>query len=240
MPSAQEIIDKFELIAHPEGGYFRETYRSGAEPMQSKGMTDPQGRSFKSTHTAGLAGGERNEMTSIYWMARGDDEVSHLWMGLNTSPHVHYYQSGDPFKYILFYEDGTVEEFVMGPDPTKGHVMQMVVPTGTYKCGTLMKKESGAYFLCGEGVSPGFDFRDFKFINFAELSARIGKVKANEYRPFLKDDPESNFDSFYDSPSQPVQTASLLPGDKHGYQQNVVLAAGFFAMLAVFFMKQKP
>ena len=80
------------------------------------------------------------------------------------------------------------------------HVMQMVVPgRGTYKCGRFVNKTKGSHFLCGEAVSPGFDFRDFKFISLAELTERIGKDKAESYRPFLHGDPAAkNFDDFYD------------------------------------------
>ena len=121
-------------------------------------------------------------------------------MGLNVSPHVHYYHCGDPFQYTLIYADGSIEDFVLGPDPTQGHVMQMVVPgRGTYKCGRFVNKTKGSYFLCGEAVSPGFDFRDFKFVSLGELTERIGKEEAESYRPFLHGDPAANdFDDFYE------------------------------------------
>ena len=141
---AQKLIDGLGLVPHPEGGYFREIYRSAAPVMESKGKTDERGRLMS---VEGAEGGVRNEMTSIYWMATA--QYHYLWMGLNVSPHVHYYHSGDPFTYILVYSDGKVEEITMGPDPTKGHVMQMVVPSGTYKAGYLTKKEAGSYFLVG-------------------------------------------------------------------------------------------
>lgn len=192
--SAEKIINGFGLIPHPEGGYFKEVYRSGANPMQSMGKTDTRGRVIP---MKGLEGGLRNEMTSIYWMAT--HEHYFLWMGLNISPHVHYYHAGDPFTYILFYADGSIKQITMGPDPSAGHVMQMVVPSGTFKAGYLNSKEKGAYFLVGEGVAPGFDFRDFKFISFDELAERIGAENAEKYRVFLHDDPSAkNFDAFYE------------------------------------------
>merc|ERR1719272_2083327 len=69
MPTAETFIEHFGLVKHPEGGYFREMYRSGAPTMESMGKTDERGARFS---VAGVEGGERNEMTSIYWMARGD------------------------------------------------------------------------------------------------------------------------------------------------------------------------
>ena len=190
---AKTLISSLGLIQHPEGGYFKEMYRSGAPTMESMGKTDERGRMMVAE---GVKGGRRNEMTSIYWMAT--HEQYFLWMGLNVSPHVHFYHGGNPFTYILFYPDGTIEEITMGPDPTAGHVMQMVVPTGTFKAGYMAKKEEGSFFLVGEAVSPGFDFRDFKFISFDELASRIGSEKAEFYRGFLHDDPAAkNFDAFY-------------------------------------------
>ena len=50
-----------------------------------------------------------------------------------------------------------------------------------------------------EGVSPGFDFRDFKFVSFDELKQRVGEETAVKYRSFLHDDPlKKDFDAFYD------------------------------------------
>ena len=190
---ADKLISGLGLLPHPEGGYFREVYRSAAPPMESMGKTDERGRTMP---VDGVDGGKRNEMTSIYWMATYEHYF--LWMGLNKSPHVHYYQGGNPFTYILVYPDGSIEEITMGPDPSVGHVMQMVVPTGTFKAGFMHNKEDGAYFLVGEGVSPGFDFRDFKFISFDELAGRVGREKAERYRGFLHGDPSArNFDCFY-------------------------------------------
>lgn len=189
---SMKIIHGLGLIEHPEGGYFKETYRSGAPPMESLGKTDERGKIIR---VEGVEGEIRNEMTSMFWMAT--DEQYFLWMGVNKSPHVHSYQSGDPFTYILIYPDGIIEEITMGPDPSAGHVMQMVVPAGIFKAGYLKNKTRGSYFLVGEAVSPGFDFRDFKFILFEELAERIGD-KAEKYRGFLHNDPSAtNFDSFY-------------------------------------------
>ena len=190
---ASKLISGLGLIPHPEGGYFREIYRSAAPPMESMGKTDLRGRMMP---VEGVEDSKRNEMTSIYWMATHEHHF--LWMGLNISPHVHYYHGGHPFTYILFYPDGLIDEITMGPDPSSGHVMQMVVPTGTFKAGFLHNKEEGAYFLVGEAVSPGFDFRDFKFICLEELADRIGAEKAEKYRGFLHGDPSArNFDGYY-------------------------------------------
>jgi uncharacterized protein len=35
-----DLVEQLQLIPHPEGGFFRETYRSGSAPMTSRGLTD--------------------------------------------------------------------------------------------------------------------------------------------------------------------------------------------------------
>jgi predicted cupin superfamily sugar epimerase len=195
--SARTLIDGLGLILHPEGGYFKEIYRSGATPMASQGKTDPEGRLMAAEDRDG---GSRNEMTSIYWMATKEYPI--LIMGENISPHVHYYHSGGPFVYHLIHPDGRCEEVVMGPDPTQGHVMQMVVPSHVMKAGVL--KDGAEYFLVGEGVSPGFDFRDFKFTKYADIVTRVGQTKADEMKELgvlYKDPSLNNFDSYYEKKS---------------------------------------
>ena len=200
MMAAQALIDSFKLIRHPEGGYFREVYRSGAEPMQSQGKTDTEGRLVA---VKGIQGDSRNEMTSIYWMAT--DEFPTCIMGENMRTHVHYYHGGGPFTYHMLHPSGIIETVTMGPDPLQGHVMQLVVPGGVYKCGCIDTPGDGAYFLVGEGVAPGFDFRDFKLTSYDECVSRVGKDKAAEFVKFLHDKPElserGHFDEFYTNKS---------------------------------------
>jgi hypothetical protein len=69
--SAQQYVDALGLIAHPEGGYFRETFRAGSAPMSTKGKTD---ESADLMPTPSRAGGVRNPLTSIYYMLTTGDE----------------------------------------------------------------------------------------------------------------------------------------------------------------------
>jgi hypothetical protein len=90
----------------------------------------------------------------------------------------------------------------------------MVVHGGTFKAGYLHaehKKES--YFLCGEGVAPGFDFNDFTYISAEELTERLalvaeratsgGNVEAEvermqqEYVKLVKPELRRDFDRHY-------------------------------------------
>jgi predicted cupin superfamily sugar epimerase len=62
------LVAKLGLIPHPEGGFFRETYRSGSEPMKSMGGTDTSGTLMDTDRVPK----ERNLMTSIYWLLNQD------------------------------------------------------------------------------------------------------------------------------------------------------------------------
>jgi len=189
-------IEKYGLIPHPEGGYFREMYRGGGPVMESRGKTDPRGRLIDTTQ------GQRNNMTSIFWMATTLSPI--LSFGCNISPHIHYYNGGQIFRYILITTDGDITEVVMGPDPSQGHVSQMIVPSQTYKAGFLEK--SSDFFLCSEAVCPGFDFNDFSWVTEEMLKDRL-KLKSDspddqfdKFRGFLYGSPQDvNFDRFYSS-----------------------------------------
>ena len=142
-----DLIHHLGLIPHPEGGYFAETYRSGATPMASKGATDATGALMATDRSPP----ERNVQTSIYYML--DSASPQQWLACNHSPHVHYWHAGGPITYHLIHPDGWHETQVLGPDVTEGQVMQLAVAGGVYKAAQL---QSGAdYGLLGEAVAPG-------------------------------------------------------------------------------------
>lgn len=190
------VIAALHLVPHPEGGFFRETYRSGAEPMASRGRTDPAGALVATDRTPP----ERNEMTSIYYMLVR--ECPKQALACNLSAHMHYWHHGAALCYRLVHSGGCVETVVLGPDVAAGQVPQLFVPGGVFKCAEL---ESGAeYGLLGESVAPGFDFRDFEFVTADMLRERLGSAEvARELLPFIKgietEDIDRYFDSFYDA-----------------------------------------
>ena len=87
----KDFVKALDLIPHPEGGYFRETHRSGATPMASRGKTDSSGDLVKTS-----GGNARNTMTSIYYLIED-------YQGLvcNKSDHVHYFHYGCTVLYHI-------------------------------------------------------------------------------------------------------------------------------------------
>jgi len=144
--NASYWIEKLELQPHPEGGYFRQTYR--AETMIARAALP-----------AGFAG-DRAASTAIYFLLEGDnfsafhrlqsDEVWHFYAG---SPLlVHVIDPADSHSYLR-----------LGNDPDAGQVFQAVVRAGCWFASHVEDWKSWA--LVGCTVAPGLDFADFEMAN---------------------------------------------------------------------------
>jgi predicted cupin superfamily sugar epimerase len=134
-------IEKLSLEPHPEGGYYREVYRSDEQiPL------------------AGLPGrfsGPRAFATSIYFLLpRG--EVSRLHR--LKSDELWYFFSGADIRVHMISEEGEYDSFVLGTG--KGGVLQSVVPWGRWFGASV--EGAGEYSLAGCAVAPGFAFEDFE------------------------------------------------------------------------------
>ena len=182
----ESIIKNLELVPHPEGGYFREVFRSGATPMQSKGQTD------KSGDVIDFPGqGRRNFLTSIYWMLTPDSEIG--WWCRNQSDHVHYHHGGATITYQVIDEQGNYSIHRLGQDLENGDVHQLVVRGGCWKACSM---EKGEFALIGEAVAPGFDFNDFEFGTTNYFQKNFPKI-FEQCLPYIKDAQNKDFDSYY-------------------------------------------
>ena len=148
--TARYWIDKLQLTPHPEGGYYRQTYRSA--------MTIPQ---------EGLAtefGGARASSTAIYFLVEGEnfsafhrlrsDELWHFYAGSSLLVHVI-----DP--------DGEYSKIFLGSNAEAGEMFQAVVPAGYWFASHVADWKSWA--LVGCTVAPGFDFADFELAKREKL-----------------------------------------------------------------------
>ncbi len=136
-----------------------------------------------------------------------------LILCINTSDHVHYYQGGRPFEYVVYHPNTRVlERQVLGPDVLAGHRLQVIVPGGSWKCGRMLiegyddddddggdggRRTTGRipqeYSIIGEGVGPGFDYRDFRMCTSADLSDLDEGVRC-ALRPYLRENLEGAAD----------------------------------------------
>jgi uncharacterized protein len=168
--TVSELVEQLQLIPHPEGGFFRETHRSGSTPMNSRGLTDTTTSSLTkrslvkaanlSTSTIvsdanvditdklidpksnDLTFVVRNAITSIFWVPTVKSPT--LILGLNLSDHVHYYQGGGyAFVYHIYHpKSGKLRTEILGPNMLKGQRLQVCVSSGEWKCGHLVPLET--------------------------------------------------------------------------------------------------
>lgn len=143
-------IEKLNLIEHPEGGFFRETYRSG-EYIPHAGLPD---RFI----------GPRSFSTAIYFLVTGRSP-SHLHR-LKGDELWHFY-AGDRATLHVFHPDGRYEPHLLGGNPEAGESFQAVVPAGCWFGATV--EEPDGYALAGCTVAPGFDYADFLLARRSEL-----------------------------------------------------------------------
>jgi len=146
----KKIIEKLNLVKHPEGGYYRETYRS-------EGIIPKPVLSEKHT-------GDRNYSTLIYYMLVGND-ISCLHR-LPSDETWHFY-SGSPLLIYTIDNKGTLNTVKLGNNLNGGEVFHCVIKAGLWFGAEIDDKSS--YTLMGCTVSPGFHFDDFEIANRGEL-----------------------------------------------------------------------
>ena len=184
----EELITSLKLVPHPEGGYFKETFRSGATPMQSQGATDLKGECMD-TERSGI---QRNILTSIYWML--NQETPFGWWCKNASDHVHYFHEGTSLIYHVIDIDGEYSKHVLGNQYSEGEEPQLIVRGGCWKAVELMDKQ--AFALIGEAVAPGFDFQDFQWGEVEFFKNNYGPVY-EKLSHLFKENQNRNFGEYY-------------------------------------------
>ena len=140
----QDWIEALQLSAHPEGGYFKETYRSTED------------------HQVLDSGDSRSCGTSIYFLL-GKGDVSHFHK--IKSDELWNYHTGDSCVIHVFDTNGIYYQQVLGTEFDQGEVLQFIVPAGC----VFASESTGDYSLVGCVVVPGFDFQDFKLFTTKEL-----------------------------------------------------------------------
>jgi uncharacterized protein len=149
-PDAQALISSLRLIRHPEGGYYRETYRSILRVNSNAESADfPNQRSFS---------------TAIYYLLC-DDDFSALHR-IKSEEIWHFYRGSTVIVYTID-QQGVLTQNRLGHAIENGEYYQLVVKAGCWF--GAMLREPNSYGLVGCTVSPGFDFRDFELANKDEM-----------------------------------------------------------------------
>lgn len=140
--AAKTYIDALGLQAHPEGGFYKETYRSGhVMDVHWVGDGAPVPRSVS---------------TGIYFLLeQGNFSAFHQ---IKSDEMWHFY-AGQALEVLELTPDGTLRCTRMGPEVWQGDVYQHVVAANTWFASRVA--DGGEFSLVGCTVAPGFDFADF-------------------------------------------------------------------------------
>ena len=129
---ADDIIRTLELEPHPEGGWYRETFRAES------------------------VAGERGTLTAIYYLLR-ENERSHWHRVLDADEAWNWYV-GAPLALSLWSENRAAEEIALGSNIGVGERPQAVVPKGVWQSA----RTCGTWSLVGCMVAPAFEFAEFE------------------------------------------------------------------------------
>ncbi len=142
-PEAQRLIAAHKLQAHPEGGWYRETYRSTERVTTSHGTL-------------------RSAMTSIYFLlSAGAFSAFHR---LASDETWHFYR-GDPVTIEIIEASGAHAARVLGAN----EMLQTTIAAGAHFAAHVDANDG--YALVGCDVAPGFEFADFHLTTRSMLTA---------------------------------------------------------------------
>ncbi len=139
-PRATDLINLLRLETHPEGGLFRQTFRSNlrVSPVDSRGS--------------------RPALTLIYFLlVQGG--ISR-WHRVTSDEAWHWYEGYPLELFTASPSSGAIQSSLLGP--LSGIASpQVVVPAGYWQAARC----SGAYTLVGCSVGPGFEYSDFTLLS---------------------------------------------------------------------------
>lgn len=146
----KSLVEVFQLKAHPEGGFYRETYCASEQiPQQA---------------LPGRFTGSRPFSTSIYFLlTEGNFSAFHR---IQSDEGWHFY-SGGSLEIIVIHKNGDLEIIRLGNQWQLGEQFQASVPAGSWFASRCAKGVD--YSLVGCTVAPGFDFADFELAERSKL-----------------------------------------------------------------------
>lgn len=152
MNKPEDWIEKLGLVKHPEGGFYKEVYRSSV--------------AIPKTALPDYFGGDRVFSTSIYYLLRAGDRS--LFHRIKSDEIWHFYD-GEPLEIVAISTEGNLRRQTLGLHPESGYLPQLLIPAGQW----FAAHSLGAYSLVGCTVSPGFDFADFELADRNALLAQF-------------------------------------------------------------------
>ncbi|MDR0969869.1 MAG: cupin domain-containing protein [Lentimicrobiaceae bacterium] len=131
------LINQLQLLPHPEGGFYKETYRSDVTATDSKGA-------------------KRNVCTSIYYLLNGTNK-SHFHR--IPSDELWYFHEGETLE-IIYIQHSELTRVLLGKNTQNGEHFYIKIPANVWFAAKIKSEKS--YTLVSCVVAPGFDFKDFE------------------------------------------------------------------------------
>ena len=153
MQDIHTIIDALNLEPHPEGGFYKEVYRSGTT------VKDLRGSGNKSAHT------------SIYYLLSGKDFSA--WHRIK-SDETWYFHLGCDVLIYFFDENKLLHTIQVGMTSKN---LQATIPANTWFAAKPLS--ANAFCLVSCAVAPGFEFDDFEIARRDDLSREFGNSDEN-------------------------------------------------------------
>ena len=146
MKSAEYWINKLGLIKHPEGGYYKENYRSDIY--------------FKNSQNK-----KRSLATSIYYLLEGNDFSS--FHKIKSDEIWHFYYGSNIIVHVIG-KNSNLSSNIIGNNIQNGNEkIQMLIEKDSWFAAEVENKSM--YSLVGCTVIPGFEFDDFELAKKEEM-----------------------------------------------------------------------
>lgn len=151
MDTVKQLIEQYNLQPHPEGGWYKETYRSSEQVTRA---------ALPARFT-----GSRPLSTAIYFLLeQGNFSAFHK---IKSDECWHFY-AGDPLQVYVIQKNGSLDIITLGNNAGKRQLFQYVMPAECWFASRPAPESSFCFVGCT--VSPGFDFADFEMAKAAILS----------------------------------------------------------------------
>lgn len=139
MTSIEDIVRDLKLEPHPEGGYYRRTYKNPNGPPAPNRTSANENRGYAS---------------AIYYLQMPEFSLWHRTDG----DELWFWHAGAPLSLEIRQPDGSTKAQTLGPDFAAGQAPQLLAPANEWQ----RAKSLGDWTLVSCSVSPGFLFETYE------------------------------------------------------------------------------
>ena len=152
------IITKLDLKPHPEGGFYKETFRANMHVFVDKEIYGTNIRS---------AG------TSIYYLLRSNEFSA--WHRFKSDEVWNYHGGSSLTLHMINSETGIYSQAIIGDATDETTEPQFTIKANTWFAASV--NDTHSFSLVGCTVFPGFDFSDFEFGDREQLILQFPKLE---------------------------------------------------------------